>query len=55
MLTELMHDNVELTARLRDAHDVCDENRDVATASLIEVWIDETEGRTWFLSEATRR
>jgi starvation-inducible DNA-binding protein len=55
MLSELMHDNAELSARLRDAHDVCDEYRDVATASLIEVWIDETENRTWFLSEATRR
>jgi starvation-inducible DNA-binding protein len=55
MLTELMHDNLDLTSRLRDAHDVCDENRDVATASLIEVWIDESENRTWFLSEATRR
>jgi starvation-inducible DNA-binding protein len=55
MLTELMHDNLDLTSRLRDAHDVCDEYRDVATASLIEVWIDESENRTWFLSEATRR
>jgi len=54
MLAELRSDNEELTSRLRDAHDVCDENRDVATASLIEVWIDETENRTWFLSEATR-
>ena len=41
--------------RLREAHDVCDEHRDIATASLIEVWIDETERRTWFLFEAGRR
>ena len=43
-----------LVARLREAHGVCDEHRDVATASLIEVWIDETERRTWFLFEASR-
>jgi starvation-inducible DNA-binding protein len=39
---------------LREAHDVCDEHNDVATASLIEVWIDETERRVWFLFEASR-
>jgi len=55
MLAELMDDNKTLAARLREAHNVCDEDRDVATASLIEVWIDETERRTWFLFEATRR
>jgi starvation-inducible DNA-binding protein len=55
MLAELEEDNRMLTARLREAHDVCDEHRDVATASLIEVWIDETERRTWFLFETTRR
>jgi starvation-inducible DNA-binding protein len=55
MLAELREDNKELAARLREAHNVCDEHRDVATASLIEVWIDETERRTWFLFEATRR
>ena len=55
MLAELADDNKTLAARLREAHNVCDENRDVATASLIEVWIDETERRTWFLFEATRR
>jgi starvation-inducible DNA-binding protein len=55
MLAELREDNKELAARLREAHDVCDEHRDVATASLIEVWIDETERRTWFLFEASRR
>ena len=55
MLAELMDDNKTLAARLREAHNVCDEHRDVATASFIEVWIDETERRTWFLFEATRR
>lgn len=55
MLAELREDNKELAARLREAHSVCEEHRDIATASLIEVWIDETEQRTWFLFEATRR
>lgn len=55
MLSELADDNKALTARFRQAHNVCDKHRDVATASLIEVWIDETERRTWFLFEATRR
>ncbi len=55
MLAELREDNQTLTARLREAHGVCDEHNDVATASLIEVWIDETERRTWFLLESTRR
>ena len=55
MLAELAEDNKALTGRLREAHNVCDEARDVATASLIEVWIDEAERRTWFLFEATRR
>jgi starvation-inducible DNA-binding protein len=54
MLAELREDNKTLAARMREAHNVCDEHRDVATASLIEVWIDETERRTWFLFEATR-
>src|SRR2546428_2350013 len=54
MIAELAEDNQTLAARLREAHDVCDEHRDVATASLIEVWIDETERRTWFLSEIKR-
>src|SRR6266516_5245962 len=53
-LAELADDNKTLAARLREAHNVCDEHRDVATASLIEVWIDETERRSWFLFEATR-
>jgi starvation-inducible DNA-binding protein len=55
MLAELREDNKEFAARLREAHEVCDEHRDIATASLIEVWIDETERRTWFLFEASRR
>lgn len=55
MLAELREDNMTLAARLREVHDLCDEQRDVATASLIEVWIDETEKRTWFLFEAGRR
>ncbi len=55
MLAELADDNKTFAARLRETHNVCDEHRDVATASFIEVWIDETERRTWFLFEATRR
>ncbi|MBA3961212.1 MAG: DNA starvation/stationary phase protection protein [Chthoniobacterales bacterium] len=55
MLAELVDDNKTLATRLREAHNVCDEHRDIATASLIENWIDETERRTWFLFEATRR
>jgi starvation-inducible DNA-binding protein len=54
MIAELAEDNKTLAGRLREAHNVCDEHRDVATASLIEVWIDETERRTWFLSEIKR-
>lgn len=55
MLAELLEDNKMLAARLREAHNVCDEHRDIATTSLIEVWIDETERRAWFLFEASRR
>src|SRR5256885_13503858 len=55
MLAELAEDNRTLATRLREAHNVCDEHRDVATASLVEVWIDETERRSWFLFETTRR
>jgi starvation-inducible DNA-binding protein len=51
MIAELRADNQELTRFLREVHEVCDEGNDVATASLIENWIDETERRTWFLSE----
>lgn len=55
MLAELREDNKTLAGRLREAHHVCEEYGDIATASLIEVWIDETERRTWFLYEAGRR
>jgi starvation-inducible DNA-binding protein len=55
MLAELREDNQQLAARLREVHDVVDERRDIATASLIENWIDETERRTWFLFESGRR
>jgi starvation-inducible DNA-binding protein len=55
MLAELKDDNLRLTTELRQVHNTCDEYGDVATASLLEVWIDETERRTWFLYEATRR
>jgi starvation-inducible DNA-binding protein len=54
MLAELRDDNKALTASLRAVHNVCDDHGDVATASLLEVWIDETERRTWFLFGATR-
>ena len=55
MLAELREDNKQLAARMRAAHDVCDEHGDIATASLLEVWIDETERRVWFLFESGRR
>jgi starvation-inducible DNA-binding protein len=55
MLAELCEDNKTLAARLREAHNVCEEFRDIATASLIEIWIDETERRTWFLFESSQR
>ena len=55
MLAELREDNLQLVSRLREAHDVCDEHGDVATASLIEVWIDEAERRVWFLYETGRK
>ena len=55
MLAELREDNKVLASSLREAHNVCDAHRDIATASLIEVWIDETERRTWFLFEASRQ
>jgi starvation-inducible DNA-binding protein len=55
MLTELLANNKELIKYLRATHDVCDEHNDVATASLIENWIDETENRAWFLYEIIKR
>ncbi|HEX7814606.1 DNA starvation/stationary phase protection protein [Dyella sp.] len=54
MLAELREDNKILIGNLRKAHDLCDEYHDVATASLIENWIDEAERRMWFLFEITR-
>ena len=55
MLAELRDDNQAMTARMRETHGLCDEQNDVATASLLEGWIDEAERRTWFLFEASRR
>jgi starvation-inducible DNA-binding protein len=55
MLAELREDNKDLAKNMRILHEVCDEHNDVATASLLENWIDETEQRTWFLFEASRR
>jgi len=52
MLRELLQDNKSMAASMRKAHEVCDEHKDVATASILEVYIDETERRTWFLFEA---
>lgn len=54
MLSELCDDNKMLGGHLREVHEVCDEQRDIASASLIENWIDETERRTWFLFESSR-
>lgn len=51
MISELCDDNQQLTRSLRAVHEICDRHNDVATASLIEVWIDESERRTWFLAE----
>ena len=55
MLRELMNDNKAVAKAMREAHELCDKHEDVATASLLEVWIDQTERRTWFLFEASRR
>jgi len=55
MLAELREDNQRVVAAMREAHDVCDEHNDVATASMLEVFIDEAEKRVWFLYEASRR
>ena len=54
MLAELRDDNKQLAAAMREAHSLCDEHGDVASASLLENWIDEAERRTWFLFEASR-
>jgi starvation-inducible DNA-binding protein len=55
MLAELLSDNRHLAGSLRSVHRICDEHNDVATASLIENWLDETERRIWFLSETLDR
>jgi starvation-inducible DNA-binding protein len=55
MLAELRDDNKQLTARMRETHGLCDESGDVATASLLENWIDQAERRCWFLFESTRK
>ena len=54
MIAELCGDNKQLTASMREVHSLCDEHKDIATASLLEVWIDESERRTWFLFETGR-
>ena len=54
MLAELHGDNKQLVAEMRRTHELCEQHNDVATASLLEVWIDETERRAWFLYESTR-
>ena len=55
MLAELCEDNRMLTRSMREAHNVCEEHRDFATTSLLEIWIDEAERRTWLLFETGRR
>src|SRR5262245_45170880 len=55
MLAELRDDNQQLAAHMRELHGLCDERGDVASASLLEVWIDEAEKRVWYLFEASRR
>lgn len=55
MLAELRDDNQRFIAAMREAHDLCEEHNDVATTSLLEVFIDEAERRVWFLYEAGRR
>jgi starvation-inducible DNA-binding protein len=54
VLTELMADNGKVAEAMRKAHKICDDNDDVATASILEVYIDETEQRVWFLFESSR-
>ena len=55
MLAELREDNLQLAGRMRETHELCDKHGDVATASLLENWIDEAEERTWYLFETSRR
>jgi starvation-inducible DNA-binding protein len=54
MLAELRDDNIELAEHMRETHELCEQHQDVATASLLESWIDDAERRVWFLFEATR-
>ncbi len=54
MLAELREDNTQLAVHMKTAHDLCDEAGDIATASFLEVWIDEAERRAWFLFEASQ-
>jgi starvation-inducible DNA-binding protein len=54
MLAELRDDNSQLTSFMREAHSLCDQHGDVATASLLENWVDEAETRVWYLFEASR-
>jgi starvation-inducible DNA-binding protein len=54
MLAELREDNLSLAFRMREAHELCDKHRDAASASMIEVWIDEAENRVWYLFESSR-
>jgi starvation-inducible DNA-binding protein len=54
MLRELMNDNKQVAEDMRKAHEICEEHDDPATASMIEIWLDQTEKRTWFLFEAAR-
>lgn len=55
MLLELCDDNKYLSAEMRTLHNLCEKHHDVATTSLVEVWVDDAEQRSWFLYEATRR
>lgn len=54
MLRELMEDNKKVAQAMREAHKICDDAEDVSTASLLEIYLDETERRVWFLFEASR-
>jgi starvation-inducible DNA-binding protein len=54
MLAELQSDNQQLTSAMRSVHELCDQCKDVATASVLENWIDQTEQRIWFLYEASK-
>lgn len=54
MLKELITENKKMAKNMRETHGLCDDAKDIATASLLEVYVDETERRTWFLFEATR-